>query len=280
IYDVKIDGKKYETWVKDKALDTLKTVAAYKTLCKKNKLEISNTDKTGAEAVIAEKWSNYSEIFSNNGVSQATYTQYRLDEYLAEVYFGHLYGKDGKKAVSADDIKKHLNENYVVANVIGEDLSSLEDEQKTDKKETINGYYNELIAGTKTFEEIYKTHYNITEEDTTTNETDDKPMDQYATAISKEEGGEHFNSIMEMNVGDIKILNGENDSDILLVIKKDINADPYYLNDADITIRHELKDKEFENDINKFKKTLKLEENKYATNRFKVKKIEYLETTA
>ena len=102
----------------------------------------------------------------------------------------------------------------------------------------------------------------------------------YATAISKEEGGEHFNSIMEMNVGDIKILNGENDSDILLVIKKDINADPYYLNDADITIRHELKDKEFENDINKFKKTLKLEENKYATNRFKVKKIEYLETTA
>ena len=36
----KIDGKKYADWVKDSALDELKKIAAYKTLCAENKIEL------------------------------------------------------------------------------------------------------------------------------------------------------------------------------------------------------------------------------------------------
>ena len=281
-FDVKIDGKKYETWVKDKAIDTLKTVAAYKTLCAKNKVKISKADQAGAEAIAQQEWAQYyAETLSNNGVSEKTYIQFRVDDYYSELYFGHLYEKGGVKEISEEEIKKHLNENYVLCNVIGEDLSQLQDEQKKEKKEKINGYYNDLTKGTKTFEQIYKTHNNITDDkkDTTTStDKEEKPKDQYASFVSKANGGDHFKSIMEMKTGEIKILNGEKDSDILLVVKKDVNEDPYYLKNADIEIRHALKDEEFEKEIAKFKKSLKVDEDTYATKRFKVKKIKYPET--
>lgn len=284
-FDVKIDGKKYETWVKDKAMDTLKTVAAYKTLCAKNKIKISKADKAGAEAIAQQEWNQYyATVLLENGVSEKTYTQFRVDDYYSELYFGHLYEKGGTKEVSEEEIKKYLNENYVLCNVIGEDLSQLEDKMKTEKKEKINGYYNDLVKGTKTFAEIYKTHNNIKDEQTNTSSTtstskEEKPKDEYASFVSKANGGDHFKSIMEMKTGEIKILNGEKDSDILLVVKKDVNEDPYYIKNADLEIRHALKDEEFEKEIAKFKKTLKVDEDTYATKRFKVKKIKYPETS-
>lgn len=280
IYDVKIDGKEYEAWVKDEAMDTIKTIAAYKTLCAKAKIEISKEDRAGAESIAAEEWTTYySELLTNNGVSKKTYTQFRVDDYYSELYFGHLYDKDGEKEISAEDIKTYLNENYVLCNVIGEDLSQYEDEQKTEKKEQLNGYYEELVNGTRTFEEIYKEYNSITDDETATTDESDTRLDKYASFVSKENGGEHFDSIMEMQTGEIKILTGEDEADILLVVKKDVNEDPYYLENYDLTIRHALKDDELSKEIASFKKTLKVDENTYATKRFKVKKIEYPETT-
>ena len=48
-YSKKIDDKKFVDWVEDTALETLKEIAAYKTLCKENKLEVSEDEKTQAK---------------------------------------------------------------------------------------------------------------------------------------------------------------------------------------------------------------------------------------
>ena len=45
-YSKKIDKKDYVKWVEDKAMESLKTIAAYKLLCKENKLEISKEDES------------------------------------------------------------------------------------------------------------------------------------------------------------------------------------------------------------------------------------------
>lgn len=277
LYDVKIDGKEYETWVKDKAIDTLKTIAAYKTLCDKAGVKISAGDKAGAEELAKQEWNQYyKETLYNNGVHESTYIKYRVDDYYSELYFDHLYTKGGEKEVSAEEIKKHLNENYVLCNVIGEDLSQLEDAQKTEKKNKINDLYKELTSG-KSFTEVYKAYKNITDDKKTetTDSKEPKPKDEYASFVSKENGGDHFDSIKAMQTGEIKILNGKDDSDILLVVKKDVNEDPYYLEEYDLQFRHELKDEEFADIVAKCKKGLKIDIDSYATDRFDVEDIVY-----
>ena len=44
-YSKKVEDKDFVKWVEDTALDTLKKIAAYKTLCKENKLEIPEMKK-------------------------------------------------------------------------------------------------------------------------------------------------------------------------------------------------------------------------------------------
>jgi hypothetical protein len=92
----------------------------------------------------------------------------------------------------------------------------------------------------------------------TTDSKEPKPKDEYASFVSKENGGDHFDSIKAMQTGEIKILNGKDDSDILLVVKKDVNEDPYYLEEYDLQFRHELKDEEFADIVAKCKKGLKM----------------------
>ena len=76
-----IDGKKFEDWVKDKAIENLKTIAAYKLLCKENKLELTEEEANNANMYASYYWSNYgySAYFEPNGVSKATKTEYLKD---------------------------------------------------------------------------------------------------------------------------------------------------------------------------------------------------------
>ena len=96
-YSKKIDDKDFVTWVEDTAVDSLKEIAAYKTLCKDNDLEISGEDVANAEAYASYYWSSYgySLYFEPNGVGQSTYTQYMKDSYYSNLYFEHLYGEGG-----------------------------------------------------------------------------------------------------------------------------------------------------------------------------------------
>ena len=76
-----------------------------------------------------------------------------------------------------------------------------------------------------------------------------------------------------MATNEIKIIELDDDAGIILVVKKDIKADPYYLENLDSTTRHLIADEEFEADIEKYADELELTVNDYAVNQFKVKKI-------
>ena len=88
-YSKKIDDKDFVTWVEDTAMDSIKEIAAYKTLCKENNLEISEEDVANAENYASYYWSSYgySAYFEPNGVGQSTYAQYIKDSYYSKLYF-------------------------------------------------------------------------------------------------------------------------------------------------------------------------------------------------
>ena len=76
-----------------------------------------------------------------------------------------------------------------------------------------------------------------------------------------------------MATGEVKLIELEDDAGLILAVKQDITADPYYAETLDIATRHLIADEEFEADIKEYADGLTLEVNDYAVNQFKVKKI-------
>ena len=283
-YSKKIDKKDYVKWVEDKAMESLKTIAAYKLLCKENKLEISKEDASNADMYASYYWSSYGygAYFEPNGVSQATYTQYMKDSYYAETYFEHLYGAEGEKAIAADEVKTKMNDNFVVANVLTASFTSeMKDDEKTALKDKFNGYLAELQGGKRTFEAIYKEYNDVKEEEEESHEGHDHeanphPKDEYASIIGAKDTGydaEYYDAVKAMATGEMKIIELENNAGLVLVVKQDINADEYYLKTLDMTVRHLIADDEYEKTIEDYAKKLKAEVNDFAVGQFKVKNI-------
>ena len=313
-YSKKIDDKDYVTWVEDTAMDYLKKIAAYKTLCKDNELELDKEEAENAEYYASYYWSSYgySAYFEPNGVGEKTYTQYMKDSYYSELYFEHLYGEGGEKEIAADNVKDTMYKNFIIADMLQASFSGLEDDEITETKEQFDKYAEELKAGTKTFEEVYNDYNDIDEEEEDTDtssgssssssstessstessssdatssedtssdseeEEELEPLDSYASILGAEDTvyeSEHFDTVNKMATNEIQIIELDDDAGIILVVKKDIKADPYYLENLDSTTRHLIADEEYEADIEKYAGELELTVNDYAVNQFKVKKI-------
>ncbi len=291
-YAQKIEDKPYVEWVEDKAMDYLKKLAAYKTLCKENKLEIPQEDLSNAQSYAASYWSyGYSSYFEPNGVSQATYTQYLVDAYYANLYFDFLYGEEGEKAIDSKTVNDTMIDRFVIADTIeatyptddktddnGNVTSSAED-QKAALKTRFEAYAAALKDGSKTFEEVY-VDYNGPQEEQTQAETEQTeenatPKDSRATLMGPEDTGyesDYYETVKSMKVGEVKL--EETDTGVVLLLKQDISGDPYYAKTLDSAVRHLLKDDEFDEQIKEYLKKMTVTVNRYAVKQFKVKKIQ------
>lgn len=278
-YSKKIDDKDFVTWVEDTAMDSLKEIAAYKTLCKENELEISAEDAVNAESYASYYWSSYgySAYFEPNGVGQNTYTQYMKDSYYSNLYFEHLYGKDGEKEIAADTVKTKMYDNFVIADLIEVSFSSKEDEEITALKEQINGYADNLKNGKMTFEEVYKDYNGTTDETEEEAESDEsQPKDKYASILGAEDtvyASEQYETVKAMATGEVKVIELDDNAGLVLAVKQDITADPYYLEALDMSTRHLIADEEYEKDIKDYAAKMNCDINNYAVKQFKVKKI-------
>lgn len=169
-YKQKIDGKPYEDYVKDLALQHCLKAIAYQQLCADKKLELSSDDIANAEYMAQYNWYyygynygyqyGYADFLPLNGVNFDTYTNVTKINYYGDVYFKHLYDKGGEKEIAAADIDKAFDENYVGAYIIAENYT--EETQKT-VKEKLTKYIDRLKNGEE-FKTIYDEH-NDTGED-------------------------------------------------------------------------------------------------------------------
>lgn len=278
-YSKKIEDKDYVTWVEDTAMDYLKGIAAYKTLCKENDLEVSEEDSSNAEYYASYYWSSYgySAYFEPNGVGESTYKQYMKDSYYSNLYFEHLYGAEGEKAIDAETVKTKIYENFVIADLIQVSFSSKTEDEIAALKEKINGYAEDLKNGKKTFEEVYKEYNGTTEETEETAESDEpQPKDKYASILGAEDtsyASEQYETVKAMATGEVKVIELEDNAGLVLALKQDITADDYYIDTLDMTARHLISDEEFKKDIRDYSEKMDCDVNDYAVKQFKVKKI-------
>lgn len=280
-YSKKIDKKSYVDWVEDRAIEILKEIATFKALCAENKVKLTAELKTEAEQNVATMWDyyGYSAYYEPNGVSRDTFLKFTEDNFYSEAYFMSVYGKGGTKEIAEDKVAKEITDSYIIVDKISinydQDYAKKDKEtQKAEATETLNGYVNLIKSGKKTFVDIYKEHYDLTNEETTTNE--EKPVNTYAAIVGKEGTSfedNNYKTYKKYEVNEPKVEENSDATGMDLVIKRDITTDKYFMDYLDDFARHSIADEDYDKEIQEYAKKLKAEINNYAVNQFKVKNI-------
>lgn len=279
-FSKKIDKKKFSDWVEDRAIEMLKEIAAYKLLCKENKLELTKEQKDEAAQAVSYYWDNYgySQYFEPNGVSRDTYAKYTEDSYYSEVYFQSIYGKEGNKAIKIEDVNKNITDNYILIDQISITYEeNATDDAKANNKKTLEAYADEIKKGKKTFIDIYKAHNEIKdEENTSTAEGEVKPINTYASVFGAKDTSfesEYYDTFKKYEYDTPTVLENNEKTGVMLVIKRDISKDKYFMDYLDNFARHSIADEDFEKEVDAYAKKLNADVSKYALSQFSVKKI-------
>lgn len=279
----KIEGKSYEKWVKDRAIEILKEIAGYMALCEENKFELSDEDRSTAESFAKSYWEyyGYSDVFGNNGVSLDTFLKFSMDSYYTQVYFDNMYGKDGKDPVSEEDVKLALSNNFVLVNRIEISTTYLDEDELKEKKEMLEKGL-EMLKNGISFADVY-VDYDVSigndPRDTTPGDGETTALDPNAEIAGDSKSVypcNYYNELVSMNIGECKII--ETDSAMVLVKKLDIMADGYYLTQNDDTLRSIVVGDKADKAAREKSNELGVTQIKKAVNLFKVKKIKYPET--
>ena len=284
-YKQKIDDTDYVEWVENKAIESLREIAAVKMLCDKGEVELDEETAAMAETNAEYMWDSYgySVLMEPNGVAESTFKQYMADSYLADEYFEFVYGKGGEKEIAADKLTKQLKDNYVLANRLQVSFSEKKDDEIKELKKKFEGYEKDLSSGKRDFEEIYLEYNEISEKDHTHEEAEEgelEPKDHHATILGSEDTAytsDQYDDAKKMKTGEVKLITLDDNEGLVLLVKQDIADDPYYIDYLDTTLRQEIVGDDFTDEIAEYGKELKCDINEYSTKQFKVKKITYPE---
>jgi len=281
-YKQKIEGKDFVDYVKDTALELCKQYLALDKLLAEGKYKVSEELEKEADETASYYWNSYGlgQLYSANSISYNSYKKTVLYSLMADEYFMSIYGEGGSKAVKKEDIKKALNDNFVLAYALEGSITSEMKESDIKKlKDEFAGYKSDIESGKKTFKEIYIKYNKITDEQIKDAEKKEegveKPKDIFASVLGGSKtsnANANFVAIKAMTKDEIKLIEQEGQS-YSLIIKLDINEDEYYLNNLTEEILHILKDSEHTETLKKYTAELEVEVNDFAVDRFNVKKI-------
>lgn len=285
-WDYKVEDTDYVEWVETAALNNLKDLAALMTLCAEAGVELDAETKSLALSNADYLWDTYgySALMEANGVSKETFRQYMQDGYLADAYFEHLYAKGGEKEIAADKISEQLVNNYVLVNQIVVSFEGMSDEKKESSKNQLATYEASLKEGKASFEDVYLSYNNLSAEDHKHEEAKEGevlPQDQHATILGNEDTGyasDYFTAAKALAVGEVKVITLEENAGLVLLVRKDISADPYYLSELDLTLRRDIVGDGYTDEVSKYGSELSCEVITSSTKQFKVKKLVYPES--
>lgn len=310
-YKQKIDDKPFETYVKDLAVENCLRYIALEKLSKEAELKISDEDKKGWESTADYYWNYaYGPVLTQNGVGYETYKKIFMNDALYNKYFEFTYGKGGEKEISADSIKKAMQENYSAVYMISHDYSKEEKPNVDEIRKSLDKYVTSLKDG-KAFADVLAEYNKDNKKETSSSTTSSatssttsattsnvastttsssttssnaqeevkKPKDSDIKILTKYEDSysatvfEKYADVEKLNADEVALIHDEDAKAYYIVVKKDINADEYYLDDLTDEIRYLLKSDEYDKFIKDTASKLDYEVNKYAVNQFKVKKI-------
>lgn len=313
-----VEGKSFNTWVKDRAMELCKNHAIVETLFKKYDLKLTDDEIDYINYYIQQYYAyGYLSIFTDNGVSLATYAEMMKISYKSAAIFKYYYDKDGTKAVSEKDKKEALEKLYVLANTIEVSLTKTDSsgssttmttEEQDKTKTLLEGYAQRIKKGTafsvikeeydKKVAEENKTSSGATSSQATSSQASSQaasgssatsatsseaekapePLDKNATAYGSSEASSPSDYFEKLKEMKVGDVSViKFDDAFVLAVRKDILADPYYLTTYNDEVLSFLKGDEYEKELKDEANKLPVEEHSFVTNYYTPKKIKYPE---
>ncbi len=279
-----LDGVDYKTWVKNRAIQKCKELTAYKSICEELMLETSEyTSESVQTADLYWDYYGYSQMMTENGVGRGTFRSYIGIDGYKKAYFDYLYGEGGQKEIPATEIETNLTENYVIANVLSENLTGKTEAEVTELTNKYEDYAKRIREGEK-FEKVYSEATGTTYVENA--EAKDTFSYNLATVLGNDKTeyeSDMYADAAAMQNGEVKVITKVADkgteketTTLYLFFKSDILAEGNtLLKDLKDAVRHSLKDEELESEMKTKIDALTVEENEKATKQFKVEKIYY-----
>ncbi len=252
------------------------------------KLTLTEQEISAYKANADQYWVYYKTAFEAMGVSKESFVEagYAINTKLEKI-FKATYQKGGKKEVSADELKKYYEKNYVNYNYISLPLyDEVTDESKTDAdaekkttnkkksdkdikaiKENFNKYVKAINDGTSYADEVkvYMEDYKVDSDPTisATNPLDNSSLGEELQKAFKEMKDKQAKYIVVGEDGDAPM--------IYLLYRGDIKEESKKLaNDEDLSysVLIGMKSEEFQDDIQKAVQSYKCEVNTEAVEKY------------
>ncbi|MCI7233729.1 MAG: hypothetical protein MR546_07455 [Oscillospiraceae bacterium] len=166
LYSSQIDGVDSKQWIYDRATELMQEYAAVEAKFDEYGLTLSDDDKQSAQVYLDQIWDYAGDYYTSMGVSENSYKSVFLNSSKRQKLFETIYSEGGEKAVSDDEIKTYLDENYALINYIDVELKDgegnlLKSDGKAERMEMLNGYMERYNNG-EDFDELnaeYVTYY-------------------------------------------------------------------------------------------------------------------------
>lgn len=122
VFSSQIDGKDAKTWIYDEATKSMQEYAAIEAKFTELGLTITPDEKDAAKVYCDQIWDYAGEYYTKMGISEKSYTSLYLNSQKRDKVFKTIYSEGGEYAVSDDEIKTYLDENYAMINYIAMEL--------------------------------------------------------------------------------------------------------------------------------------------------------------
>lgn len=147
-YKQTIDGKKFEDYVKDLALEKCLYHITLQKLADETGVKLDDEATKGYKSTAEYYWNyGYSTVMLENGVAFSTYEKIMLNDALYALLFEDKYGEKGKEAISDKDIASALSDNYAGVYMLSIDYSDDEKADTAKLKEELKTYQERLDKG-------------------------------------------------------------------------------------------------------------------------------------
>lgn len=290
--DKVIEDKPVREWINDEATKSMQEFVAVENKFDKLGLSFEDNEKEKTKIYLDSIWEYYGENYENAGISEDSQLLIMLNSTKKNMIFDHYYAQGGQDEISEADIRAYLDENNKRINYIKMELKDgegnlLKSEGKDEIKAMAEDYIERIKGGedfaavSKEYSDYYDKLVADAAESTDTDESADADTEETKSSYTDNEtvvtkdGSYPSETVVtkafESKVGDVFLV--EEDEVYYVVTVLDLYADENYYSDNESTVRHQLKDDEFDQTVDSWTETQNVEINEAAYKRYKIEKF-------
>ena len=293
--DKVIEDKPVREWINDEATKSMQEFVAVENKFDELGFSFEDNEKEKTKVYLDSIWEYYGSNYEDAGISEDSQLLIMLNSTKKNMIFDYYYAEGGQDEISEADIRAYLEENNKRINYIKMELKDgegnlLKSEGKDEIKTMAEDYIDRIKGGEDfaTVSKEYSDYYvklvadaqaaestdDETSDETTESEETTSSYTDNETVVTKD-GSYPSEAVVtkafESKVGDVFLV--EEDEVYYVVTVLDLYADENYYSDNESTVRHQLKDDEFDQTVDSWTETQNVEINEAAYKRYKIEKF-------